>query len=212
MNKFDLTDEHISKALLPYGVAADRELCNGIRIYAETLLRWNGKISLTTVTDLDEILRLHFGESFFAASLIPLDDRRVADIGTGAGFPGIPIRMVRPDVDLTLIEPIAKKTAFLCEILRKMGISNATVIRCRMEELPADSGPFDLITSRALGRYEQILRWSKTRISENGTIMLLLGESDAEKISKDESWNWREAIRIPESRSRFVLLGSPSEA
>lgn len=208
MKHNDLSDERIREALLPYGISADQELCNGIRIYVGTLLRWNEKIALTTVTDPDEILRTHFGESFFATSVAGITEGRVADIGTGAGFPGIPIRMVRPTVKLTLVDPIAKKTAFLGEILRNLVISDAAIIRCRMEELPADLPDFDLITTRALGKYENFVRWSKTRISQSGSIMLLLGESDTREVLKDRTWAWREPVQIPQSRGRFVLLGS----
>lgn len=208
MKHTDLRDERIREALLPYGIAADSELCDGIRVYVEILLRWNEKIALTTITNPDEILRAHFGESFFAASVAEVAEGRVADIGTGAGFPGIPIRMVRPTLRLTLVDPIAKKTAFLGEILRNLAISDATIIRCRMEELPEDLPAFDLIMARALGKYEAFLRWSKARISQNGSIMLLLGESDTEEVSKDGRWVWREPVQIPQSRGRFVLLGS----
>lgn len=208
MKRTDLPDKRIRETLLPYGVDADSGLCNGIRIYTETLLRWNAKISLTTITDPGEILRVHFGESFFVALVAGIADGRVADIGTGAGFPGIPIRMVRPGVDLTLIEPVAKKTAFLGEISRNLAISDTSIIRCRMEELPADVAAFDLITARALGKYEALLRWAKRRISQNGSVTLLLGESDVEQISKDQSWAWRQPVRIPGSNGRFVLHGS----
>lgn len=206
----DLRDERIREALLPYGVTPSGELCEGIRVYTKTLLRWNEKISLTSVTDPSEVLRVHFGESFFAASAAAISDGRVADIGTGAGFPGIPIRMVRPGIRLTLVDPAIKKTVFLAEVLRSLSISDAKIVRCRMEELPADRTSFDLITARALGRYDSLLRWSKSRISQNGSLMLLLGDSDADKISKDPGWTWRAPIRIPESRGRFVLLGTRS--
>jgi len=208
MKRVVLDDQQIQAALLPYDVSADHDLCNDIRIYTETLLRWNEKISLTTVTDPTEILRLHFGESFFAASVSGIANGRVADIGTGAGFPGIPMRMVRRGLDLTLVEPIAKRTAFLGEVLRNLTISDATIIRCRMEELPTEASCFDLIVARALGRYDRLLRWSETRISRNGSIMLLLGESDTEHISKDQNWVWCQPKRIPQSKGRFILIGS----
>jgi 16S rRNA (guanine527-N7)-methyltransferase len=209
MEPVDLSDERIRETLLPYGVVVHDDLCAAIRVYAQTLLRWNEKISLTTVTDPNEILRIHFGESFFAASVAAVTDGRVADIGTGAGFPGIPIRMLRLGVKLTLVEPVTKKTAFLAEVLRDLSISDATIIRCRMEDLSEDMTGFDLITARALGRYDALLRWSKTRISQNGLITLLLGDLEAEKISKDRSWSWQDPVQVPGSRARFVLIGRP---
>jgi 16S rRNA (guanine527-N7)-methyltransferase len=204
----NLSDELILEALLPFGVTGDRELAHQIRTYVETLVRWNEKISLTAVTDPREIVRIHFGESFFAAAAAGIVDGRLADIGTGAGFPGIPIRMARTGIRLTLVEPVAKKAAFLGEILRNIGIRDASIMRCRMEEVTREAGPFDWITARALGKYEALLRWSKMRISQSGSIVLLLGDSDAEQIARDPSWAWREPVRIPESKGRVVLWGS----
>ncbi|HTW30709.1 MAG TPA: RsmG family class I SAM-dependent methyltransferase, partial [Candidatus Sulfotelmatobacter sp.] len=116
-----LSDAFIKDVLLPYGMDPDGDLCAAIRAYIAILLKWNSKIALTTVTEPGEILRIHFGESFFACATAGIGAGRVADIGTGAGFPGIPIRMVSPSVDLILVEPVAKKTAFLHEVVRKLG-------------------------------------------------------------------------------------------
>src|SRR5580692_6658047 len=150
--------------LAPYGVVPDHGLCESINLSISTLALWNSKISLTTVTNPEEIVRTHFGESFFAARTIPIRAGRVADIGTGAGFPGIPIRMVAPEIKLTLVEPVAKKTAFLGEIVRKLGLSGVDIIRCRMEELPEDNCGFDFVTARALGEYKKFAKWAAGRL------------------------------------------------
>ena len=97
------------------------ELCERIRTYISLLLRWNQSISLTTVTNSDEILRFHFGESLFAASAFSLENGRLADVGSGAGFPGLPLAMLLPDLNVTLIESNAKKFTFLSEVVRELG-------------------------------------------------------------------------------------------
>jgi 16S rRNA (guanine527-N7)-methyltransferase len=203
-----LTDDEIACALSPYGVSASQTLCEQIRIYISLLLRWNRKVALTTITDPKEILCLHFGESFFAASAAGINEGRVADIGTGAGFPGIPIRMVRPSVKLTLVEPVGKKAAFIAEIVSNLGLSGTDIMRCRMEEMSDSIRDFDFITVRALGRYEELLRWSKARLSQQGKIVLLLGYNEVNKIRGSRRWNWEEPIKIPDSRARFVLIGN----
>jgi 16S rRNA (guanine527-N7)-methyltransferase len=204
----DLSNEHIRLVLRPYGVAIDSELCEAIRVYISLLLQWNRKISLTTISAPNDILRVHFGESFFAAVEAGIANGRVADIGSGPGFPGIPIRMVRHLVDLTLVEPIAKKTAFLGEVVRRLGLSIVRIIRCRMEDVPAEVCGLDFVTARALGRYEDLLDWAKSRLSSDGRIVLLVGQAEVAKLSRMEGWTWRKPIKVPQSDSRFVLVGA----
>jgi 16S rRNA (guanine527-N7)-methyltransferase len=205
-----LSNQFLRDTLLPYGIEVEERLCELVKAYLNTLLEWNAKIALTTITDPVEILRVHFGESFFAAEAAQIEKGRLADIGTGAGFPGIPIRMVRHAIELKLVEPIAKKTAFLSEIARKLSLTGVEIIRCRMEDWPIGPQSLDFVTARALGHYDQLLDWSKTRLSEKGKAVLLIGESEVEKITRQASWKWREPAKIPQSRGRFVLSGSPT--
>src|SRR5271156_2910307 len=104
-----LSIDTIRAALKPYGVAANDLLCEQIRMYIDLLLRWNQKTSLTTVTDPTEILRFHFGESLFAAGCVPIRHGRLADVGSGAGFPAVPIRMVSEGLEVILVESNQKK-------------------------------------------------------------------------------------------------------
>jgi 16S rRNA (guanine527-N7)-methyltransferase len=211
MKQDSLTNPSIREVLLPYGIVADDNLCESIEIYVNTLLQWNAKIALTTITDPAEVLRVHFGESFFAAAAAQIEKGRLADIGTGAGFPGIPIRMVRHLIELKLVEPVAKKTAFLAEIGRKLHLERMEIIRCRMEDWRVGNGSLDFITSRALGNYGRLLAWSKTRLSQDGRAVLLIGEADVETIEGEPGWKWGEPSKVPQSRGKYVLFGSPSE-
>jgi 16S rRNA (guanine527-N7)-methyltransferase len=204
-----LAPAHIAETLAPYGVIARHALCEQIRQYILLLSRWNQKISLTTLNDPDEVLKFHFGESFFAAGSVPINDGRLADVGSGAGFPGIPLAMVCPGLAVTLIESNVKKAAFLGEVIRALRLNRVTVIRSRMEELSKDLPKFDFITARALGMPTALLRWAHGFLVNSGRIVLWLGEKDCRAISNDSSWNWRDPIRIPGSRSRCLLVGSP---
>jgi 16S rRNA (guanine527-N7)-methyltransferase len=211
MKETILSNRLIHDELVPYGVAADEGLCESVKVYIGTLLQWNAKIALTTITDPVEILRVHFGESFFAAEAAGIGKGRLADIGTGAGFPGIPIRMVRDGIQLRLVESVAKKTAFLGEIVRKLNLAGVEIIRYRMEDWSAEPRSLDFVTARALGRYDELLHWSKTRLSQDGKVVLLLGEAEVARICRELGWKWQEAVKVPQSRNRFVLLGSPAE-
>ena len=175
------------------------------------LLRWNKRISLTTVVDPLEILRFHFGESVVAASTVPIEKGRLADVGSGAGFPGLPLSIAIPDISVTLIESNAKKAAFLAEVARELKLARVDIIRKRMEDLPGDLPQFDYIAARALGGYQSLLTWSRSRLKCDGKMVLWLGDEESRILSADPSWTWRDPSLIPGSERRFILVGSASD-
>ncbi len=203
-----ISDEHIAELLETYGFAPTQTMISGIRKYTSLLLRWNERVSLTTVTDTVEIIKFHFGESIFALSAVPMCNGRLADVGSGAGFPGLPLAMANPELHVTLIESSTKKATFLSEAVRELDLKNVGVSRQRMEDLPLDPSGFDFITARALGNYEKLLKWSPERLSSTGKIILWLGEADALSLSKEPSWQWTPALHIPVSKRRFLVVGS----
>lgn len=204
-----LSDERLGQLLDPYGVTTNHRLCERIRNYTATLLKWNEKIALTTIRDVDDIVRFHFGESMFAVSKLNISKGRLADIGSGAGFPGIPIRMVATDLQLTLIESNKKKAAFLCEIVRVLDLAGVDILPMRMEQATGtDRNRFDFVTARAIGNYEALLQWSRQQLYPGGMLILWLGSEEIRKMSVARYWNWRDPVAIPGSRSRFLLAGS----
>jgi 16S rRNA (guanine527-N7)-methyltransferase len=206
----DISDDNIKSVLREYGVVADQALCWNIRTYTSLLLRWNRRIALKAVTDPMKILRFHFGESLFAASAVPIEDGRLADIGSGAGFPGLPLRMTRPDLEVVLIEPNSRKATFLAEVIRELNLDHAIVFRGRMEEVRAEEPAFDLVTARAVGHHEDLLVWSREHLGD-GRLVLWLGKEDASNISGFPGWEWTSPIQIPGSIARYILVGSPSK-
>ena len=204
----ELPDSLISDCLRPYGVACNHFLADQIRRYTFLLLQWNRKVALTTITHPVEVLKFHFGESVFAVSALSIRQGCLADIGSGAGFPGLPIRMAAPHVDLTLVEPNVKKATFLSEVTRLLRLDRVTVFRGRMQDLPKTAPLFDYITARALGKHEELIGWSKPHLSKNGKLVLWLGEEDARAISKSPILAWQDPIHIPGSKKRVLLAGS----
>jgi 16S rRNA (guanine527-N7)-methyltransferase len=206
----ELTNSQMEKSLGYYGVEVRDELLEAIRTYISILLRWNSKISLTTVTDPLEILKFHFGESFFAAESVPIKNGRLADVGSGAGFPGLPLAILLADLDVVLIESNLKKATFLSEVIRTLKLGNAKVWRGRMEDMPRDAkSRFDFVTARALGRHEDLLAWSKETLTSAGKIVLWLGAEESARVSEAEGWEWIRPISIPDSERRVLLVGSP---
>ncbi|MGA8145726.1 MAG: 16S rRNA (guanine(527)-N(7))-methyltransferase RsmG [Candidatus Acidiferrales bacterium] len=203
------TDAEIEIALKPYGLAPSPDLSAQIRTYVALLLKWNRSVSLTTVTGLDQILRFHFGESLFALTAFPIENGRLADVGSGAGFPGIPLAMVAPSLRVTLIESNAKKFAFLNEVIRELRIKNVQALHCRMEDVKQLSQRFDFITARAVGQFDELLKWSRKHLNPSGIVLLWLGYEDSQRISNERSWIWHPQVPIPGSERRFLLAGSP---
>ena len=208
MTTIALSDDFIAQTLRPYSVSTTPQLSESIRTYIDLLLRWNRKIALTTITDPAEILRFHFGESMFAISQVPIRHGRLADVGTGAGFPAVPIGMVVPDLECILIESNQKKATFLAEVVRTLKLDHVKVYRDRMESYPVSSLSLDFSISRALGIHENFLSWSAARLNPSGKVILWLGDDDASKILANSSWSWSPPMKIPDSQRRVLLMGS----
>jgi 16S rRNA (guanine527-N7)-methyltransferase len=208
MKQAPLTDRLIIDTLRPYQIEADVQLCASIRTYIDLLLFWNRKISLTTVADPGEILRFHFGESMFGVGAVPIRHGRLADVGTGPGFPSIPIRMVAPEMECVLIESNQKKATFIAEVLRTLKLENVEIFRGRMEDYPISAPSFDFTVSRALGIHQNFLKWSAARLNSSGQVVFWIGDEDGAKIAQEKSWIWRSLIRIPGSSQRSLLVGS----
>ena len=202
-----LTDGVISEELRTYGVSATADICSAIRIYISLLLHWNRTISLTAVTDPLEVLRFHFGESMFAASSIANRNGRLADVGSGAGFPGIPLKLALPALEVILIESNAKKAAFLAEAIRELGLERTEIYRGRFEDFRAEGPEFDFVTARAIGRHEELIKWAFGAIKLGGNLILWLGADDAAQVMLKKPWRWSKPLPIPGSHSRTILVG-----
>jgi len=208
MKNDSISDAEIGLILLRYGVSVTCELCEAIRLYVSVLLFWNKKISLTSITDVREIIKFHFGESMFAKSAAHIKKGRLADVGSGAGFPGVPLRMISPDLEVTLIESNAKKAAFLSEIVRQLDI-NIEVFKGRSKDFPGSAPAFKFVTSRAVGHLENLVAWSQKHLSEGGTaVFWATAGQDLHQLNILTSWNWLLPIKIPESNERILLSGS----
>lgn len=202
----ELTDQQLIHALSTFGIHPDSALVDAIGKYVGSLIQWNKKISLTSVEDPAEIVRLHFGESFFASTFISIRYGRLADVGSGAGFPGIPIKMLAPELDVSLIESNAKKAAFLSEIVRKLDLRPVQVLNIRAEHVPEIASGYDFVTARAVGDHRGLLKWAGRHLSSSGRVILFLSADAAINISKEAGWNWS-LTQIPGSERRVILDG-----
>jgi 16S rRNA (guanine527-N7)-methyltransferase len=162
--------------------------------HARELLRWNKKTNLTAISDPTEIAVKHFLDSLGAAAVIP-SGGTLLDVGSGAGFPGIPLKIVRPALWVTLIDASRKKVSFLKHVLRLLGLEHADARHLRADELARmisegrgdpraqvdPPAPFDTVISRALSSLEMFVALALPLVAENGRIIALKGRiSDSE--------------------------------
>jgi len=202
-----MADELIRSALAPFGFEPSATVAAAIRRYTQLLQRWNKRISLTSLEDTKEILERHFGESFFAVWTVPILQGRLADVGSGGGFPGLPIKIACPQLELVLIESNARKAAFLSEVTRTLGLTGVKVVNKRMEDIDSLADSLDFVAARALGDIPELLNWSRLSLRAEGKIVLWLGANDARKISTSPGWIWRPPVPLPRSEKRVVLIG-----
>jgi 16S rRNA (guanine(527)-N(7))-methyltransferase RsmG len=174
----------------------------------DLLSMWGKKIALTTISSEEDVVRFHFGESIFALSLEGFENGRLADVGSGAGFPGLAIKLLCPNLSVTLLEPNKKKWAFLNEVVRKLQFSNVDVLPVPFEASKIPPNELVFVTSRALGRIDDLLSWSRTTIRHDGRVILWLGAEDAEKTTQIPGWHWVQTS-IPGTVRRRILSGSP---
>lgn len=178
-----------------------------LSLYLHLLYRWNQRMSLTAVRDPRLLVALHLGECLRAAQSIPDDVGSVLDFGSGAGLPGIPIQLARPELSVTLAESQTKKASFLREAVRELELPNTTVSSGRVEDLPGGDF-FDLVALRAVDRMDQALLNAYARIRPGGHCLVLTSESDAAAITAAlPALQWQ-SDPVPATRQRVILLGS----
>ena len=207
----EIGDRQICDALAPFAISPNDDQIARIREYVVLLLKWNRSVSLTSITDPVEIVGRHFGESMFASELLPVENCRLADVGTGAGFPGLALKIASPSLHVTLIESNKKKCAFLSEVVRTIGFSDVEIRPERFEDIRPETLLANLITCRAVGEFKQLLRWSTNALVRRGHLLLWLGAEDSMRIARTPGWTWQPAVRIPDSQRRFILIGRPIE-
>ncbi len=198
----------IRRALTEFSLPAYDDQVLQIQRYIKILLTWNEKVNLTAIRDPLEILHRHFCECMYAAEAIPLEKGRLADVGSGGGFPGLALKIMRPGLQVFLVESNIKKVTFLAEVIRELGLNGAQVLARRYEELGEEMAPLDYICSRALGEFPSFLEWARSDQIAARQVILWIGARDLEEIQRIKTWDWREPISVPHSLRRLLLVGN----
>jgi 16S rRNA (guanine527-N7)-methyltransferase len=184
----------------------DERQLSHISTYIDVLLRWNARINLTAIRDAESIVTRHFGESLFAARVASsMPARSLADVGSGAGFPGLPMKIWIPELHVALIESNNKKATFLREVIRVLGLTEIDVFAKRAEDFPAASA--DIVTLRAVERFESVLPVAANLVAPGGHLLLLIGQDQVSRAAVP-NFTWAQPIPIPGSSNRVVLPGT----
>jgi 16S rRNA (guanine527-N7)-methyltransferase len=201
-------DELILHALAEFQLTPTRQQVQQIQQYMRILLAWNDKVNLTAIRDPREILYRHFCESMYGVVTKPVENGRLADVGSGAGFPGVPLKILRPDLQVLLIEANVKKATFIAEVIRELGLTDTRVMVSRYEELGEEVAPLDMVCSRAFGEFGSFLRWAGSEVVQAKQVTLWIGARDLDEIRRAPGWNWAEPIAVPHSLRRLLLVGT----
>ena len=199
---------------------------NQISIYIDLLLRWNSRINLTSVRQPEDIVTRHFGESLFAArhlfpaagqlgtsvptgpagrspAQVPVD---LIDVGSGAGFPGLPIKVWAPHIHLTLIESNQKKATFLREAVRALTLTSVDVFAGRAADFPAKGS---VVTLRAVEGFDSVLPLAASLLADRGRLAILVGEAQINRLRElVQDVKWAGPLALPLSANRVLILGS----
>ena len=224
-----VTPARIAELLIPfigqYEQPEASALFANISTYIDILVRWNSRINLTAIRDPEQIVTRHFGESLFLArNLFPgtaaigcptgqclavTGPSALADLGSGAGFPGLPIKLWAPSISVTLIESNHKKAAFLREITRFLTLMDVNIQNARAETLPPAT--FDVVTLRAVERFDAALPIAARLLNPQGRLALLIGTAQvaqARSVLPDN--DFADPLPIPLSTSRVLLMSERS--
>ena len=203
---------HLLEVLTEYVPSTDLDpnLLTAVDSHLMLLERWNQHMNLTAVREREMMIRRHFGESLFAARqlLSRTSASSLIDVGSGAGFPGLPCKYWSPELTLTLIEGHGKKATFLREVCRATKVDRVSVANVRAE---AFSGQAELVTMRAVEHFEKIVPMAIRLISPGGQLALLIGESQCEGALALLPGHVASRINIPASESRVLLIWKKSE-
>jgi 16S rRNA (guanine527-N7)-methyltransferase len=191
----ELVGPYLEEAAVPAGMYGQ------LSVYLDLLVKWNARTNLTAIREPEEMVRRHFGESLFAGVQVGgrvAQDASLLDFGSGAGFPGLPIQLLLPELRVTLAESQGKKASFLREAVRTLGLTTE-VWAGRVEAMPEVAGMprrFDVVTLRAVDNMEQAIAEARRRVMRGGWLVALTTDAT----------NGEESIRLPGNGPGWVRM------
>jgi len=174
----------LTKGAKTFGIDLDEKAIQAFEIYLKELLKWNHKINLTAIRSEKGIVLKHYLDSLSVYPYLS-EHSFILDIGSGAGFPGIPLKIIQPSFEVTLIDSVRKKVDFQKHVIRMIGLKGTEAIHGRVQDkaiLRALGGRFDIILSRAFSDLQTLLALSLPFLKQKGTVIAMKGALDDEEI------------------------------
>ena len=192
----------LHKLLQEGDISPSGELITNLRVYLEELYSWNQHINLTGLKTMEEMAIKHVGDTLALIQSLPEGIHHVLDIGTGAGVPGLVLKLFRPDLEIVLVDAIRKKVSFLNTMIAKFGLTGIWAEHCRVspEDIPRHSPQegFDIIVSQAVGPLDELARMARPLMSANGLVISMKGPKIDGKPEKEISYlqrhGWKTSI------------------
>lgn len=191
-----------------FNIELDSHQISLLNSYEEFLLEWNKKFNLTAITKHEEIWYRHFIDSMSVLSLIKEGTKRIIDIGTGAGFPGVVLKIIRPELEIALIDSTNKKVTFLQELIKHLGLNRIEARCMRAEEMAKDPvyrEKYDYAVTRAVSSFMSCVELSAGFVKKDGSVLLMRGPRGKEELDNSISLFARYSLSFKES----IIFNNP---
>ena len=183
-----LTDEEFITTLIQeckkQNIELDETKAQALKQYKELLVEWNEKMNLTAITEDYEVIIKHFVDCLECTHLIT-NEKKIIDVGTGAGFPGMPLAIYYPQIEFTLLDGLNKRLIFLEEVVNKLGLKNVKIVHARAEEAARNEDffeSFDAVVSRAVANLPVLLEYTSPYVKVNGKCIVMKGDNAQEEL------------------------------
>lgn len=208
---FDICRSQIQELFGKTSIAVTDEQLDQLTTLIEMLNTWNGALNLTAIKDVDQMVVLHVLDSAVVAPVVNSvgEIKTVADVGTGAGFPGLVLAILNPQLNFTLIDSVGKKLSFVRQVVTKLKLNNVELINKRCEEI--DHEPFDVIVSRAFAPIERMVSWCLPLLKDQGRFVAMkanLEENEIKDIPGTVTIERIEELKVPtlDAKRQAVVL------
>ena len=206
--------EEFIKEVESLGLVVTKEKLDQLEIIYNTLIETNKTMNLTRITDKEEVYIKHFYDSLTLAKIYDLSKvETLCDVGTGAGFPGLILKIFYPNLKITLIDALLKRVNYLNNLIEKLNLTDIKAYHIRAEDLIKKGRTFDIVTARAVASLPKLLNWTMPLVNDNGSFLVMKGNieeelKESQKIISKNNWivNKNITFDLPNNKGFRTLL------